>query len=424
MGSTGLNSSVQETDVVAARADIVVALTSYNHASTVGSVARAAKDALSTYFGSTEAKIVLADAGSTDGTREAARNAVGTTSLVEVEYPRPAPALAGVPYHGFPGRSQALRAVLQAAQRLDAKACALVDAGVQTIVPQRIEQLIRPVLNGDFDYVSAYYTRHAYDGAITKGIVYPMFRALYGVALRQPAASEFGCSARLLANYLEQDFWDLENAPVGIDLWLAVAAAAGAFKPCEVALGVRRSVTAATPDLSTTLAQVVGALFTDLENHVDVWQRVRGALRVPVFGATADVEPDAPSVNPERLIESFRLGYRELREIWTWVLPPKTIIELRRLCDAPIERFRFDDTLWAGIIYDFAFGHGLRVLPRDHLLRSLTPLYTGWMASFILQVRGAGSDVVTERLEQVCLAFEAQKRYLISRWRWPERFRR
>jgi hypothetical protein len=27
------------------------------------------------------------------------------------------------------------------------------------------------------------------------------------------------------------------------------------------------------------------------------------------------------------------------------------------------------------------------------------------------------------RLERLCLAFEAEKPYLIARWRWPERFR-
>jgi hypothetical protein len=122
-------------------------------------------------------------------------------------------------------------------------------------------------------------------------------------------------------------------------------------------------------------------------------------------------------------MESFRLGYRELREVWTWVLPPRTILELRRLTEAPADRFRFDDRLWATIVYDFALGYSLRVLPRDHLRRSLAPLYSGWLASFVLQMRNADLASVQERVEQVCLGFESEKRYLISRWRWPERLR-
>jgi hypothetical protein len=105
------------------------------------------------------------------------------------------------------------------------------------------------------------------------------------------------------------------------------------------------------------------------------------------------------------------------------VLPPRTIVELRKLTDAVPDRFRFDDRLWARIVYDFALGYGLRIMPRDHLLRSLTPLYTGWLASFVLQMRNASQAQIDERVEQVCMGFESEKRYLISRWRWPERLR-
>ncbi|MGH9371982.1 MAG: hypothetical protein ACRD15_10680, partial [Vicinamibacterales bacterium] len=74
-------------------------------------------------------------------------------------------------------------------------------------------------------------------------------------------------------------------------------------------------------------------------------------------------------------------------------------------------------------VYDFALGHRLRVITRDHLLRSLTPLYLGWLASFVLEVRFAPPDEAHARIERLCLAFEAEKPYLISQWRWPERFR-
>jgi hypothetical protein len=62
-------------------------------------------------------------------------------------------------------------------------------------------------------------------------------------------------------------------------------------------------------------------------------------------------------------------------------------------------------------------------MPRDHLLRSLTPLYTGWLASFVLQMANASLAEVEERVERVCIGFELEKRHLISRWRWPEPLR-
>lgn len=80
------------------------------------------------------------------------------------------------------------------------------------------------------------------------------------------------------------------------------------------------------------------------------------------------------------------------------------------------------DEVWARTIYDFALGYRLRVIDRNHLLRAMTPIYLGWLASFVNEMRDR-PERVEERLEALCLVFEAQKRYLISRWRWPDRFR-
>jgi hypothetical protein len=421
MASTGSSSGVEDAGAAGTSADLVVALTSHNDARTIGPVARALRVGLARYCASSAVRFVLADAGSTDGTREAARDAVGPLA----ETPSgAAPGYGELPYHRQPGRAAALRAILQAASGAGAKACVVIDAALQTVEPEWVERLIVPVMTEGFDYVSPYYVRSAHEGALTKGIVYPMFRALYGARLRQPAAGEFSCSGRLAAHYLEQDFWDVGQASVGVDLRLAVEAVCGGFRTCEAALGRRASTPRDAPtDLSTTLAQVVGTLFADLDARSDVWQRVRGSTEIPIVGSAPATAPEAPPLNVDGLIESFRLGYRELREIWTWVLPPRTIVELRRLTAAPAEAFAFNDRLWASIVYDFALGYSFRVMPRDHLLRSLTPLYTGWLASFVLQMERASLTQIEERVGHVCLAFESEKRYLISRWRWPERLR-
>jgi hypothetical protein len=424
MDSTGSNSSTvaDATPAAPAQADVVVALTSYNDERTVANVARAVRDGLSRHFAGTTALIALADAGSTDATRETARASLNGAAILEIDYPRSTGFLE-LPYHGYPGRAAAVRAVLVAAQKAGAKACAFVDAGLDTVQPEWVDALMTPVLRDGFDYVSPCYRRRVNEGAITKAIVYPLFRALYGARLRQPAAGELGCSGRLVTHYLEHDLWDIEGADAGIDTWLASAAVSGGFRTCEAPLGLRVAPHKAPVDLATAIAQVVGAMFTDLEHRVEVWQRIRGSADVPRACTAPDTAVEAGSMNIEGLVESFRLGYRELREIWTWVLPPRTIVELRKLTETPVDRFRVDDRLWAGIVYDFAIGHNLRVMPVDHLMRSLAPLYIGWLASFLSQVGAAPAPQVEERLEQVCLAFEAEKRHLISRWRWPERMR-
>ena len=426
MASTGSNSGSPAAEAApgvdgAARADIVIALTSRNDVQTIGSVAIALRDGLARYCPSQAVRFILADAGSTDGTREAAREAVGPAAIEEVAHQR-GPRLGELPYHGDQGRALALRAVLQAAQRLGAGSCTIVDASLRSVQPEWVERLVTPVLSGEVDYVSPFYTRPLNEGAMTRGIVYPMFRALYGARLRQPAATEFSCSARLVTHFLEQELWEVEQAAAGIDLWLAVAAVCGEFRVCEAELGARAAMPRTTAaDLSTTLSQVAAALFADLDRRLDVWQRARGSVAIPIVGSVPAL-PAEPALPPiEALLESFRFGYRELREIWARVLPPRTIVELRKLTDSPSSRFRLDDRLWAGIVYDFALAYSFRTLPREHVLRSMAPLYSGWLASFALQLEAASQADIEARVERLCQGFEAEKPHLISRWRWPER---
>ena len=78
------------------------------------------------------------------------------------------------------------------------------------------------------------------------------------------------------------------------------------------------------------------------------------------------------------------------------------------------------DELWVKIVYDFVLAHRLRTISRDHLLRSLTPLYLGWVASYANDLRLSGAP--ERRLERLSLAYEAGKSHLVSRWRWPDRF--
>ncbi len=265
------------------------------------------------------------------------------------------------------------------------------------------------------------YDPHPATAGLLRGLLAPVFRALYGVRLTSPLASEFACSRRLIEAVLHDPFWQTDASQRGIDLWLPIAAATGGLQLAEAHIGMRTGDERPAMDVEAIVAQIVGVLFTDMERRVQVWQRVRGSRAVPRIGQPRD--PQAPLVDAAPLIESFRLGYGALQDVWAEVLPPGAILQWRRLAVQPSEGFRVDDALWARTIYDFAMGHRLRVINRDHLLRSLTPMYLAWLASFILQVRHVDATEAEARIEGLSLAFETEKPYLISQWRWPERFR-
>ncbi len=94
------------------------------------------------------------------------------------------------------------------------------------------------------------------------------------------------------------------------------------------------------------------------------------------------------------MVETFRLGLRDLQEIWGLVLPPATLFELRKLSRSAPEQVNMPDELWARIVYDFALAHRLRTINRDHLLRSMTPLYLAWVVSYAREFETAGAPDV------------------------------
>jgi hypothetical protein len=424
MASTGSNSSAPSVDR-AAPVDLIVGVATYNHAGTIGPIVTSARAALDGEFAALRGRIVVVDGTSSDGTPAQAVAAFGEDGdrLTVLTNPLHGNELIQLPYHGVPGRVRALHMLLEAARESGARGVAAVDATAGAS-PAWVAGLARPVLEDAYDFVAPRYRRHPFDGALIRSIVQPVFQACYGVRIQQPLAADFGCSRRLLEHLLSPDNWPGEADHTQIDLWLAASAASGGFKVCEAAVGSRRrGPRDEAQDLSGTIAQVVGGLFSELERRAVVWHRVRGSTAVPLFGTLPSDPLEAPAVNPSRLLDSFRLGYRELGDVWAEILPPATLLEFRRLAAVPEDAFRIDDRLWARTIYDFALGHRLRAIARDHLLRSLTPLYLGWLTSFILAARDESEEAVEARLERTSRAFEAEKPYLISRWRWPERFR-
>lgn len=404
-------------------ADLIVAIPTYNNLETVGLVVESAVNSLTGPLSGHRAVIVNPDGGSKDGTLEQVREIVADrVPLLQVPYPvYPVHKLA-IPVGGIPGRAEAMRTVFTLAQKLNAKACVALESGLRTMMDGGLERLALPVLEHDFDFVTPAYVRHKFDGAINNAIAYPLMRALYGKRIRQPMGGDRAFSRKLIGHYAERESWD-SRAPLGPDVWMTTQAITAGFQFCQALLETRvAQARDVAPELSVLLAQVLGALFEDMTDNAPFWQRVRSSEPVPVFGAPIEEAMEPVQVNARRMTESFRRGYHDLQEIWGLILPPATLLDMKKLTRRADDGFRFGDELWARIVYDFALGYRLRTIDRAHLLSAMTPLYLGWVGSFVDEMQDAAPDAVEQRLESLCVAFETQKRYLISRWRWPDRF--
>ena len=413
-----LSPEVKERVAALGTIDIVIGIPSYNNARTIGHVVRAADAGLLQFFPGRRALIVNSDGGSKDNTREIVEQArLGTEELFLVSHPIQPVHRLSTPYLGLPGKGSAFRTVFHIAELLGAKACAVVDSDLRSIRPEWFDLLLRPVLDREFDYIAPYYKRHKYDGTITNSIVYPLTRALYGKGVRQPIGGDFGISGKLVKHLLTRDVWTTDVARYGIDIWMTTTAIAEGFHVGQAYLGAKiHDAKDPGADLSAMLVQVVGSVFDLMKTHFAVWSKVQESQATPLFGFPFEVGLEPVPINLARMIGAFAQGCRDLRSIYEHVMSPTTLEELSRAAALPPEQFMLRDDIWVTAIYDFAIAHHRHVLNREHLLKSLTPLYLGWVASFARQTEQESAVEVEDRIEKLCVVYETLKPSLIAHW--------
>ncbi len=308
------------------------------------------------------------------------------------------------------------RATFEIAQKLNSRACAVVASDLSSTTIDWVSLLLKPVIEDQFDLVAPCYARSPFEGMINRAIVYPLVRALYGMQIRNPMGPDFGISNRLLLRVGVVPRGRPHTLPS-----LVAEAVTNGMPLCQSHLGPRSYAAPDWTNLGSLLAQVLGPLFLDVERYAAHWQRARGSVPIREFGQPLYVQPDS-GMDVTPLIESFQLGARNLQEIWSLILPPSTQVELRRLVRGGATGFRIPDVTWAHVVYDFALAHRLRTISRDQMLRALTPIYLGWVASYALELEHAPPEAAEQRLEKLCLVYEETKAYFVSRWRWPDRF--
>jgi glycosyltransferase involved in cell wall biosynthesis len=389
--------------------DAVVAVTALNQARTAPTVVRAAEAGLARAFTGRKTAVIFVDGGSQDDTLEAVAQRSGDSPPVPVASARIA---------GVPGRGRALVAALAAARLVGARASAVVDAGLVSIAAEWIEPLLGPVLAGDADYVSPAYSRAVTEGTLTTNLLGPLVRSLFGKRLQEVLGGCAALSAALLDTLPPAEEWNDEPTGQGAEMRLLGQALAGGHSLVEVYLGRKQLDPGAAPaDLAHTLVDAVGPLFRMMERHAGEWQDVGGSVPVPRRGQAGPGTLRGGDVQPDRMVRAFHLGLKDLLPLWEQALTDETLGQLYPLGLLEPDDFRFPPPLWARVVGDFAVAHHERRLPRDHLLRALTPLYLGRVAAFVLETRAGSSPVGADALERVSLAFEAEKPTLSARWR-------
>ena len=324
------------------------------------------------------------------------------------------------PLPGIP-TSASYSIILKAALNLDAKVCLLLGPNLSSLSPQSVAALVAPVLAGDADLCLPVYALSPYEGMLNTAVLYPLTRALFGGGVRYPLGFDLAMSQRFQQRLLA--VVDRRASPAGSFPWPATEALFSGMKVAQAVIEARQVPHVDGADLASILTLVLGSLFADAEAKAAFWQRVRQSQPTgSALGNTPHSEVRAPEVSG--MIESFRLGAGNLQEIWGLVMPPNTLLAVRKLARIPAAEFRLADALWARIVYDFLLAYRLGVIGRSHLLGAFVPLYLGWVASYVLETAAPLSTPgrLEQRIEALAEAFESEKPYIVARWRWPDRF--
>ena len=301
------------------------------------------------------------------------------------------------------------------AQENKAATCLLLGAECQSLHPEAIRALAKSALTSDLSV--AHYDLGPREGLVNSAILYPVTRALFGTRPRFPLAIDLGLSLRMAGRLAATAQRFTATSQDDSFLWPLAEAGSANFTIAEVEITPRTIPQPSTRDLNSLLALITGSFFSDIDAKASFWQRARGTQPAPSLPQTVTVS-EPPDIAP--MLEAFRLAYSNLHEIWSLVLPPNSLLGLKKLSVMQPENFRMPDNLWARIVYDFVLAYRLRTINRGHLLGALTPLYLAWVASHLTLI--STGTAPEKHIQDLALAFEADKPYLVSRWRWPDRF--
>jgi len=390
--------------------EVLAGVHTFNRAAHIASLLDTVDVSLSKLHPSARAAVLVADGGSQDGTADVVRG------WCDGEPRGPARCAIELAPPIKPGH--ALLALLVAALRLRAAGIAVLDAQLAGIHASWIPTLVEPVRSGAADFVSPAYSRAASEGTLTTNLLAPLSRALYGKRIQQLTG---GCAA-VAVPFIERALpgWTEVGAShaTEMEVALTVAALASGARVVEVHLG-RRPVdpSASPPDLATTLVRTVGPVCALMERYRDAWEQTRGSAVVTCVGDAPGALADSARPSAERMVRAFDLGLKDLLPVWEQVLSESTLDQLYPLALLDPEVFEFPPALWARVTSDFVVAFHERVLPQDHLLRALTPLYLGRIAAFLREAWVASPAGLAGIVDRIGQAFEAEKDYLVARWR-------
>ncbi|MDR1044390.1 MAG: glycosyltransferase [Candidatus Adiutrix sp.] len=392
------------------RADIAVFIPSFEEKEHIQIPVRKVDMGLRNFYPDQSSVLINCDNASADGTREA-------FFAPEVEVPRiyvsTPPAVVG--------KGANLKNIFELAAGLEAKAVLVLDANLISIKSTWIRSLAQPILAGA-DFTAPLYLRHKHDAPVTRMLVYPLTRALFGRRVLQPICVDHAFSARLVEIYRQHD-WRPDDAGYRSDmemLYLAIANQAPVWQSYMAHPRVSR-LSRLDYDLARAFTLVAGALFDLMTETWDFWRRIRRSRPTALYGA--DESPVNPpplvEIDQDYMIDGFIELGRKYRPLWRDIFPAALMAEVDRetALAASGHPLSLSNLLWRQLVFETALAY--RRAPaqdRPDLTAALSPLFLARLSTSGQESLNLSSRQYYSVMETEAVSFETAKPELVERW--------
>ncbi len=381
--------------------DIVVGIPSYNEADNIAFVVEQCDEGLRRFFRDRNTLLLNVDNDSQDDTK-------GVFLGVQTETPK---------YYistppGVRGKGNNFFNLFKAALTLEARAVVCVDADLESIGPDWIDDLASPVIHQGADYVTPVYSRNEYDGAITNHICYPLIYGLLGREVRQPIGGDFGLSGRFAAEVLSRR-WEHTTHEYGIDIFLTLSAITGGFRVGQTRLGAKIHKPSA-PKLGPMITQVLTTLFAMLVENKKEWRwNNGGAATERTYGDKRLEEPQALPVDYKGIKETALDGYEDQRRNLREFLTPLVFDKVDEIMVSG--RMRLTSALWTRAVYDLLFAFDTSGKD-ERVIEAMKPLFFARIASFIRYTLDLDHEESEVEIRLQAREFRRLRRYLRKRY--------
>lgn len=393
--------------------DVVVGIPSYHEAETIGHVAEAAGRGLEKYFPGLRTVVVNCDNRSPDGTREA---------FLAAPFPKGVDRKYIATPEGVRGKGNNFWNLFNFCEKAEARTIVVVDADLRSITPEWIKYLGGPVLQGGYDFVTPYYSRHQFDGTITNHLCYPLVFSLTGLDIRQPIGGDFAFSPRLCSHWLSLPWNDMVRQ-YGIDIFMSLNAVFGDFRICEAGLGAKIHK-ASSPKLGRMFEEVVYALFSTILSHRVTWlekwlengARTVYQMKVQSVNRTGMKKLQDPqwlNIDILKLKRDCRNEYEQYKDLVRQYLTPYAYGRFDAMFH--MDNYDVDIMLWSQMVYTLLYlFDGAAETSKREIINVLKPLYFARSLTFDYLTWRYSVTFAEEEVHNQAKAFLSQKPYLFG----------